>query len=187
MQWHNIFWQVLPPGLQSLPAPPPPPFTPPPLALPLPKWLLEHQECKCSRQCHLPRYFRSSMDVFLWTFSCIKLHRAMLWLEVVDLMFPSVGFYLGFFLFGKRNSLHGALHAWAQSGKERLLYMAVEDRSVNQIPSYVHWLENKTQHHRMCPIPEKFAEHFHKSLGKEEAFNIQLWRHIRTHLFCTFD
>lgn len=75
-----------------LPAPPPP-FTPPPLALPLPKWLLEHQECKCSRQCHLPRYFRSSMDVFLWTFSCIKLHRAMLWLEVVDLMFPSVGFY----------------------------------------------------------------------------------------------
>lgn len=93
MQWPSGFWQVLPPGLQ-LPALPPP-FPPPPLALPLPKWLLEHQECKCIRQCHLHKYFWSSTDVFLWTFSCIILHRAVLWLEVVGLMFPSTGKHLG--------------------------------------------------------------------------------------------
>ena len=55
--------------------------TPPPLPT----------ECKCSRQCCLPKYFLPSMDVFLWIFNCIKLHRAAFWPEVISSMFPSTG------------------------------------------------------------------------------------------------
>lgn len=85
MQWPSGFWLVPVLGLQHL-APRSSSSSSPP-----PKQLLEHQECTCSRQCYLPKYFLSSVDMFLQTLSCIKLHRAAFWPEVISSMFPSTG------------------------------------------------------------------------------------------------